>query len=170
MRRDNTSAVAVLGLLMLTLLVVAALLIPSLRPHEGEPSGQTAQPSETRSDFSGVSPVEGIQSAPEFGVVVDRSMRVVDLVKGGAAELAGIQRGDVILQIDGTRLTSSVQARQVAMELLTSHPGKAVSVAIDRGGQSVLLQVLPASQADGGDSRDNPVPTVTPVLDPFTYF
>jgi C-terminal processing protease CtpA/Prc len=97
-------------------------------------------------------------------------MRVVDLEKGGAAELAGIHRGDLIVQLEGVPLALPAQARQVAVDILASRPGMDVTVTINRNGQNIAVKVLPAPRPDRGGSPDKPVPTVTPVLEPYTYF
>jgi S1-C subfamily serine protease len=162
------AAIAVMGIL--TLLVAAVLLISRLAPNSSTLAPQSAQPSDTYSDFSGDSPIEGTEPAPEFGIVVDGDMRVVDLERGSAAELAGIQRGDVILRLEGIPLTLPAQARQTAVDLFSSRPGKDITVTINRGGQSTSVQVIPAPRADKGGSSENPVPTATPVVEPYTYF
>ncbi|MEA2575199.1 MAG: hypothetical protein QOH93_2497 [Chloroflexia bacterium] len=167
---DKRYNAAIALMVSLTLLVVAALIISRLSPASDTPTPKAGKGSAPYSDFSGSSPIEGTEPAPELGIVVDGNMRVVDLERGGAAELAGILRGDVILRLEGTQLTMPAQARQTAVDLFISRPGKEITVTINRHGQSIAVKVLPATRPDRGGSPGNPVPTATPVLEPYTYF
>jgi S1-C subfamily serine protease len=110
--------------------------------------------------------------APEFGIVVDEHLQVVDVAKGSAAEKAGIQRGDILKTLDNTPLTSTQQAKQLAREAVDSKTlaGQMSTLTVSRKGQEMTLHILPAPPADRGGSPDNPLPTVTPVWPPYDYF
>jgi len=75
--------------------------------------------------------------------VVDSSAQpvgvgVVDVVPGGPAAAAGIQPGDVIVAIDGTKTPSADALGAVLAEL---KPGQVVTVTVERGGRQQDLKV-----------------------------
>lgn len=75
---------------------------------------------------------EQIGSKREKGVVVAR------LVRGGPADAAGLETGDILLAIDGRNLDSADQAvRQIA----TLKPGSAVKITVEREGKPQTLSV-----------------------------
>ena len=110
--------------------------------------------------------------ALQFGIVVDTNLQVVDVEKGGAAETAGVQKGDILTTLENTPLTSTPQAKQLARELMDRNPatGQPVTLIVNRKGQAVTLHILPAPPAGRGGSPNQPVPTVTPVFSPYDYF
>jgi S1-C subfamily serine protease len=63
---------------------------------------------------------------------------VVDVVPGGPAAAAGIQPGDVIVAIDGTKTPS---ADALGAVLTALKPGQVVTVTVERGGQQQDLKV-----------------------------
>ena len=63
---------------------------------------------------------------------------VVDVVPGGPAAAAGIQPGDVIVAIDGTKTPSADALGAVLAEL---KPGQVVTVTVERGGRQQDLKV-----------------------------
>lgn len=80
---------------------------------------------------------------PKLGVTVEdlsdgSGVRVMEVKPGSVAETAGLQTGDVITAIDGSR-TGSVDALQSAVEGL--EPGTAGRLSYDRGGQSKTVDV-----------------------------
>ena len=81
------------------------------------------------------------EAAPVMGVVVDRDLRVVDVEKGGAAEKAGITRGDVLRSLDATPLANGPEAMQRFRE--RAIVGQGLSVGLTRGGEDLQVQVLP---------------------------
>ncbi|MDQ3703845.1 MAG: PDZ domain-containing protein [Chloroflexota bacterium] len=102
-------------------------------------------------------------AAPVIGVVVDRNLRVVDVEKGGAAEKAGIARGDVLRRLDTTPLANGPEAMQKFRERAIT--GQGLSVGLNRGGKDLQVQVLPIPPAR---QFGQPTPTAVP-MDQF-YF
>ncbi len=64
---------------------------------------------------------------------------------GSAAERAGMQAGDVILSLDGTRITRFDQVQRH----IQPRAGQEVQVRLDREGREIALTVVPAAQARG---------------------
>lgn len=102
-------------------------------------------------------------AAPVIGVVVDRNLRVVDVEKGGAAEKAGIIRGDVLRRLETTLLTDGPDAMQRFRERTIT--GQGLSLELSRGGKDLKVQVVPLPPAR---EYAQPTPTAVP-LDQF-YF
>ena len=116
----------------------------------------------------GLVPIEGSEPAPVLGVVVDGNLKVVDVEGGSAAEKAGVQKGDILKKLDNTALTSPAAAMETARQRIRSVPGQKVDVVLQRGGQEIILQVLPSPPASRG-TIDNPAPTPTAVPADFGY-
>ncbi|GIU84259.1 MAG: hypothetical protein KatS3mg008_1034 [Acidimicrobiales bacterium] len=120
-------------------------LIDDLRAGRGEVNADTA--------FLGVATVAvrdlTVARAEELGVRADRGVAIVEIVQDSAAEEAGLQEGDVILEFDGedvddpSALASAVAAHQV---------GDEVEVVVDRRGRRETLRVRLGSRA--GESGD----------------
>ena len=72
------------------------------------------------------------------GLSVDHGALIYQLVSGGAAEQAGLQAGDVIVQIDNTAIND---LSSLSDYLATRNPGDVVSVHIYRGSQQLTIQV-----------------------------
>jgi len=64
---------------------------------------------------------------------------------GSAAERAGMQAGDVILSLDGTRITRFDQVQRH----IQPRAGQEVQVRLDREGRELTLTAIPAAQARG---------------------
>ncbi len=88
--------------------------------------GADAVPAETR-DALGLADGEGVV--------------VVALGAGGPAEKAGLRKGDVLLLIDGVRVTSSGFVQQVG----TLGSGKTVKIVLSRGNQRQTISVTTTS-------------------------
>ena len=65
--------------------------------------------------------------------------RVDEVLPGSAAEQAGIQKGDLIVQIDGKPITDFSQLQQAVMP----NAGEHLDVVIDRAGQRINLDLVP---------------------------
>lgn len=95
-------------------------------------------------------------AAPELGIAVDATMKVVDIDRGSAAELAGIQKGDQLLSIDGV---SFLHDKERAEALIHEFPGEEVykqlretgvwqgitrKLKLEREGNEIEIAVTPA--------------------------
>jgi regulator of sigma E protease len=72
----------------------------------------------------------------------DASMRVV--VEPGPAQMAGVQTGDRILDVDGHAVHNWDELRKA----VSAHPGEAVTLDIDRGGETIHSVVTPGPKGD----------------------
>ncbi|WP_375443795.1 Do family serine endopeptidase [uncultured Fibrella sp.] len=69
--------------------------------------------------------------AQEVGAKVGRGIYVESVTENGAAKAAGIQKGDVIVKMEGQPLDSDAQMREVVGR---RRPGDVLNVTINRGG------------------------------------
>jgi len=70
------------------------------------------------------------EGKPQLGITVSRDARVVDVLPETPAEKAGIQRGDVVLDVDGKPVASSEDLREA---IAHAEPGKEVHLVVARG-------------------------------------
>jgi serine protease Do len=79
---------------------------------------------------------------------------VSDVTKGGPADKAGVERGDVITAIDGTTIDDSNKLRNHVAQM---KPGSRATLSVLRQGRSrevtVTLGTLPSTTAAGVESR-----------------
>ena len=80
--------------------------------------------------------------AETFGLDEPRGALVASVETGGPADKAGVQRGDVILAIDGKAIDS---AGQLPAAVAATDPGKAVAVQVwrDRATREVSVRAGP---------------------------
>ncbi len=76
--------------------------------------------------------------AKSFALKERKGALVAEVIVGGPAEKAGIQRGDVLLEFDGKDITES---RNLPQMVASTPIGKAVSVKLFRDGQLLTRQV-----------------------------
>jgi len=76
--------------------------------------------------------------AQQYNVKADKGVYVVAVTSGSGAEVAGIQKGDVITKIDGEDMTT---IDQVLSYVRAKNVGDTVQVVINRNGQSRTLTV-----------------------------
>lgn len=69
---------------------------------------------------------------------VDHGLYVMGVTEGAAADLAGIQRGDIILAIDGTQVKTSSELNEIRDQ---HSAGDVVELEIDRNGQRMTVPV-----------------------------
>ena len=74
----------------------------------------------------------------ERGIEGDAGIILVSVTDGGPAEAAGLVRGDVILEINGTPISSRRQAQLISA---SAQPGDEVSVVVLRDGQRMNVTV-----------------------------
>ena len=92
----------------------------------------------------------GTSTTPILGVQLDMQFngdgaRVDNVTEGGASEAAGLQRGDVIVAVDGKPVADGTE---LIVIIRSRAAGDTVKVTIDRDGQSTVLPVtLTASKA-----------------------
>lgn len=72
----------------------------------------------------------------------DATMRVV--VEPGPAQVAGMQTGDRVLDVDGHPVRTWDELRKA----VSAHPGEPVTLGIDRGGQTLHEVVTPGPKGD----------------------
>ncbi len=99
----------------------------------------------------------GVRAAPVLGLVVDKRLRVVDVDPGGVGEQAGVQRGDVLLVIDGVTIASSAGAKQLVNQAFAKQ--QSVQVVVVRAGQQLTLTGAPANRTT---RPGQPTPTAVP--------
>ena len=73
-----------------------------------------------------------------FNLPVDEGVLVVEVTPGGPAATAGIQPGDVIVEIDGEPITSTAD---LAAQLREHEPGETVEVTVRRADQESAVDV-----------------------------
>lgn len=81
----------------------------------------------------------------------------VDLVEGGAAEVAQMRDGDEIVSIDDTPITSFEQMRQIIL----ASPSQPLKVEVLREGQRVELEVTPEPKGENGGGLIGVAPAET---------
>lgn len=71
-------------------------------------------------------------------LLVDYGLYVMSVTEGSGAEKAGITRGDIILKVDGQKVTSSSGLNKIRD---THKAGEKISLVVLRGGKEVTVQV-----------------------------
>lgn len=86
-----------------------------------------------------------------------------------AAGKAGIQANDIILAVDGAQLGSSKSSIVTLMAQIQSHPQKSLNFQVQRGTESLNIQVTPDGNAEGkGQIGVKLSPNVNIILDRAT--
>lgn len=83
--------------------------------------------------------------AQRYGLSVDSGAYVTQIYSGSGAAQAGIEVGDIITKFDGKAVTS---ASDLMLEIRSKNPGDTVSVEINRGGQTVTVDVTLGSDSE----------------------
>jgi S1-C subfamily serine protease len=86
-------------------------------------------------------------------------IRVTDVIDGSAAEAAGLQRGDRIVEIDGVPVTGS---RALTREIRGMQPGDTTTVTVVRAGEEQTLTVELGRRAERGVHFDGAYTIVSP--------
>jgi S1-C subfamily serine protease len=77
---------------------------------------------------------------------------VASVGAGSPAEAAGIQEGDILLAIDGTRIDQHTSFTEA---LFPHKPGEKVSVDLQRGDQKMTVDVTLGQRAASTDTSTN---------------
>lgn len=72
-----------------------------------------------------------------------------EVMAGGAAERAGLRKGDVVQRIDGHAVSDGQQLRDRIRAQVQDGKGRAATWSIERDGREMTLQVIPDVIADG---------------------
>ncbi len=99
--------------------------------------------------YLGILPIElNSKEAERLGAKVGRGIYIDDVVADGAAKAAGLQKGDVIVKMDGQLVDSDSQMR----EIIGRHrPGDAITLTINRGGSDRDIKVELRNRNGGRD-------------------
>ena len=81
-----------------------------------------------------------------LGLGERKGVLISDVFKGQPADKAGIKRGDVVLSIDGKKVTSSNELRNTVASI---SPGNKAPVVVFRGGKEVTLNVKLVERNEG---------------------
>ncbi|GAB2598764.1 trypsin-like peptidase domain-containing protein [Spirosoma areae] len=99
--------------------------------------------------YIGILPIElNSTIAKEKGTKVGRGIYVENVVEKGAAELAGLKKGDVIVKMEGQPLDSDAQMREI---IGRRRPGDAVTVTVNRDGTERDFKVELRNRNGGRD-------------------
>ncbi|MEZ0609277.1 Do family serine endopeptidase [Fibrella sp. WM1] len=88
------------------------------------------------------------KTATELGTKVGRGIYVESVTENGAAKAAGIQKGDVIVKMEGQPLDSDAQMREIVGR---RRPGDVVNVTVNRGGTEKELKLELRNRNGGRD-------------------
>ncbi len=99
--------------------------------------------------YIGILPVElNSTVAKEKGTKVGRGIYVENVVDKGAAEAAGLKKGDVIIKMEGQLLDSDAQMREI---IGRRRPGDVVAVTVNRNGSEQDFKVELRNRNGGRD-------------------
>ena len=83
--------------------------------------------------------------ARQFNLKEAKGVLVSDVFEGSPAEKAGIQRGDIIIAYNGSRVDEPTSFRNM---VATTPPGKSVEVKVIRDGKEIVLKVEVSEQPE----------------------
>lgn len=99
--------------------------------------------------YLGVIPVElDSKKAQELGAKVGRGIYINDVTDNGAAKAAGLQKGDVIVKMEGQSIDSDAQMREI---IGRRRPGDAINVTVNRDGAERDVKVELRNRNGGRD-------------------
>ena len=78
------------------------------------------------------------QLQEQFGLSRSSGVLIAEVTPGGPAESAGLQQGDIIVEIDGEQM---LEASDVLIAIRDKKPGDTVEVTIDRDGNTQVFNV-----------------------------
>lgn len=80
----------------------------------------------------------------------DSSLKIRSIASGGPSEKAGLKAGDLLLELNGMRLSSQNRLRAATREL---SPGAVVKLKYQRGEETIETELTVGSRADDRQSR-----------------
>ena len=83
----------------------------------------------------------------QYGVSADRGVFVTELVPNSAAEQAGLELGDVILEVDGQPVRTP---SDVATIIRSLNPGDTITLRVDRAGETQDIDAVLTQRAGTG--------------------
>lgn len=109
---------------------------------------------EVRRGFLGASVVDVTPKAvKDLDLKVSRGGLIGGVIEGQPADLAGLQPGDVVLRMDGKQVKGGTQLRNY---VASRSPGAVVRMEVNRGGQSMAVQVKLEERTDEAMAMFNP--------------
>lgn len=102
------------------------------------------------------------KKADEFKTKTDEGIYVADVVENGAAKAAGIQKGDVIVKVDGMDTKSGPKLQEM---IGRKRPGESTRVTVNRNGSLKDFEVTLRNRDGGKDIVKNTVVSESKVLD-----
>lgn len=102
------------------------------------------------------------QVPPRLGIVVDQTMRVIYVEEGGAADVGGIEEGDILKRLNKRDLSAPQQARKALNRVDLSQK---VTLILTRGNKEMTFEIQPAPIKGVQGAK-----TPTPVPPDFMYF
>lgn len=109
-------------------------------------------------------------SAKAYGLPAISGVVVRTVVRGGAAESAGLEAGDVILEVDGTPVRTS---NELQNQIVIHHPGDKVNLKIWRDkheiSKTVTLKSLDGDDGIASNSRAGATDSSPEVAGPVTF-
>ena len=100
--------------------------------------------------YVGIIPIElNSTLAKEKGTKVGRGIYVNEVVESGAADAAGLKKGDVIVKMEGQMLDSDAQMREI---IGLRRPGDAINVTVNRDGTERDFKIQLRNRNGGKDA------------------
>ncbi len=73
-------------------------------------------------------------------------VKITNVEPGGAAAAAGLQPGDIVLEIDNERIENGVRQLQTVVH---NSPGKSITLTVRRGDETLVIEATPRLQPEG---------------------
>jgi regulator of sigma E protease len=80
-------------------------------------------------------------------------IEISEVVAGKPAEVAGLQVGDRIVELDGVAIDPAAGSKPL-IDVIKAHPGEPLAVTVERGGQAVSAIVEPTAEGKIGAGLD----------------
>jgi regulator of sigma E protease len=88
---------------------------------------------------------EGRYEIGNIGVLPDTNPVVAQVIKGDVADRAGLKAGDVVLSVNGERMVTGTQWREV----IERHGGRPMLMVVRRGDEEQQITATPEDRGDG---------------------